>query len=370
MTSEIMRTQAIAAYDESSEMAREKGSFPAYDREKFLRSPFVGQLPEYLQTKIEEDGIRNGVLLTVAPTGTTAIVAGCMTGGVEPTFDWHYTRRVRQPDGVTYNEYEVEDYGHRLYRIIHGDGPDLPDYMITTQELSVADHVRMQAACQTWVDASISKTINLPKETSFEDFQEVYLEAHRSGLKSCTTYRPSDVRGAVLISVKARPVVGISTRPRELPGCTYKIKWPNMDAAIYVTICDIEDAEGQARPYEIFFNSRSIRHYEWMIGMSRMISSVFRQTAEKGTAPNFVAEELMQVHSMTDGQWHEGRYVPSIVAAIGTIINEHTKKLGLDAGLPLAGVLVGETCRSCGSGDVLRAEGCITCRACGHSNCG
>ena len=178
----------------------------------------------------------------------------------------------------------------------------------------------MQAAAQDYVDSSISKTINLPRDISFEDFKGVYEEAYAQGCKGCTTYRPNDVTGAVLEVKPAAEVARLVPsameptdrvvyiaqpldRPEDLPGKTYKIKWPGSDHAIYITINDVMQ-DGRRRPFEIFINSKNMEHYAWTVALTRMISAVFR----RGGDVSFVVEELKAVFDPRGGQWMEGRY--------------------------------------------------------------
>lgn len=233
----------------------------------------------------------------------------------------------------------------------------------------------MQAAVQKHVDSSISKTINIPEEFPFSKFKDVYEEAYDLGLKGCTTYRPNPVTGSVLsnASVPARVDAG-HHQPREredvLPGMTYKLRWPETDHAIYITINDVIE-DGIRRPFEIFINSKNMEHYAWTVALTRMISAVFR----RGGDVSFVVDELKAVFDPRGGQWMEGRYVPSLLAAIGGVIERHLIDIGfLDT--TRDGVLTGSTsrrngsaCPRCGSGTLIFQEGCATCLSCGYSKC-
>ena len=190
-----------AAYLASAHLAREKGAFPLFDRDAYLAGETVRGLDADVRSLIAEHGIRNALLTSVAPTGTISLVADNVSSGVEPVFALAYTRKVLQPDGSRVEE-EVSDYALRRFRAIHGDDAPLPDYFVTAQDLTPAEHVRMQAAVQRHVDSAISKTVNVPEDISFEAFQAVYLDAYRSGCKGCTTYRPNAITGSVL-EVKA-----------------------------------------------------------------------------------------------------------------------------------------------------------------------
>ncbi len=184
------------AYITSAHLAGEKGAFPLFDAEAFLASGTVRELKD-LHLLIEERGIRNALLTSIAPTGTISLLADNVSSGVEPVFAHSYTRRVRQPDG-SWRDEGVEDYAVRLYRARFGVDAPLPEHFVTAQDLTPGEHIRMQAALQEHVDSAISKTVNVPETISFEAFQEVYRDAYRSGCKGCTTYRPNAITGSVL----------------------------------------------------------------------------------------------------------------------------------------------------------------------------
>src|SRR5690606_32299283 len=159
----IMSTIKNAAYQASADLAKERGPFPLYDHTKWgVNSPVVNSLGSDVKEKIRTYGIRNGVLLTIAPTGTTSLYVGNVSSGLEPVFLHEVHRKVRQPDG-SFKEYIAQDYGYQLFLAVNpeyaGRNLRLPPYMVTHEDLSVEDHVRMQAVCQKHVDASVSKTI-------------------------------------------------------------------------------------------------------------------------------------------------------------------------------------------------------------------
>ncbi len=199
MAADIAREMRDAAYKASAELAREKGAFPWLDAEKFLAAPHcASRLPEQLKSEIRVSGIRNSHLLSIAPTGTISLAfASNASGGIEPTFSWTYVRKKRMPDG-TKQEYAVEDYAYRLYRRMGGNERDLPDAFVSAMQMSARDHMRMSATVQPYIDAAISKTVNVPEDYPFEEFKSLYLEAWHAGLKGITTYRPNNVIGSVL----------------------------------------------------------------------------------------------------------------------------------------------------------------------------
>ncbi|WP_298948556.1 adenosylcobalamin-dependent ribonucleoside-diphosphate reductase [uncultured Paracoccus sp.] len=384
-----MKAIARAAYLASVDLAREKGAFPLFDAEKYLQSGFMAKMDEDVRTAIAKHGIRNALLTSIAPTGTISLYAGNVSSGIEPVFAYAYSRKVLQKDGSRTEE-EVVDYAVQMWRDLYGDAP-LPEYFVNAQVLAPKDHVAMQAAAQEWVDSSISKTINVPEDISFEDFKDVYLSAWDLGCKGCTTYRPNDVTGSVLsVSEKAETAPEADTgaevvyltepldRPAALEGSTYKLKWPGSEHAIYITINDIVQG-GHRRPFEIFINSKNMEHYAWTVALTRMISAVFR----RGGDVSFVVEELKAVFDPRGGAWMQGNYVPSILAAIGGVIERHMIATGFLAGEgmglksdPQAEVMVvgerpkGPACPSCGQYGMRMVEGCMTCPSCGHSKCG
>jgi ribonucleoside-diphosphate reductase alpha chain len=199
MAADISRTMRDAAYEASLENAREKGAFPLFDAEKFLAEPHcASRLTDKLKAEIRVHGIRNSHLLSIAPTGTISLAfAANASGGIEPTFSWTYVRKKRMPDGSK-QEYAVEDYAYRLYKRMGGDEDQLPPSFVSALEMNAHDHMKMIAAVQPYVDAAISKTVNVPEDYPFDQFKNLYLEAWHAGLKGITTYRPNNVIGSVL----------------------------------------------------------------------------------------------------------------------------------------------------------------------------
>ncbi|HEX9523258.1 MAG TPA: adenosylcobalamin-dependent ribonucleoside-diphosphate reductase, partial [Reyranella sp.] len=410
LTGEWLGAVQRLSYLASADIAAEKGSFPLYDRARYLAGETIRGLAEDVRSAIGRDGIRNALLNSIAPTGTISLLADNVSSGIEPVFAFSYVRHVLQPDGSKREE-SVEDHAFRLWRAVKGNEPP-SDAFVDAQTLTPADHLAMQAAAQQFVDSSISKTINLPRDMSFEAFKGVYEEAYARDCKGCTTYRPNDVTGAVL---EVRPseagnvpalvpaaresgVVYIAQpldRPEDLPGRTYKIKWPGSDHAIYITINDVMQ-DGRRRPFEIFINSKNMEHYAWTVALTRMISAVFR----RGGDVSFVVEELKAVFDPRGGQWMEGRYVPSLLAAIGGVIERHLIEIGflapadqpriaeaaeqrlrLAAGArePAADGTAGAVsalapglgqCPNCGAAALTHQEGCDVCLNCGYSRCG
>ncbi len=376
-----------AAYRASCDLALEKGAFPLFDRDPYLAGETVRELPDDILAAIAAAGIRNALLTSIAPTGTISLLADNVSSGIEPVFALSYTRKILEPDGSRREE-DVTDYAVRGFREQFGDEAPLPDYFVTAQDLTPAEHVRMQAAVQRHVDSAISKTVNVPEDISFGAFQDVYWDAYRSGCKGCTTYRPNPIRGSVLEVKTSKPPTPPSpaapvsndllSRPDKVLGATYKLRWMGTEHAFYITVNDVEDS-GPRRPVEIFINSKNLEHYPWVVALTRMISAVFR----RGGDVSFVAEELKQVFDPRGGQWNNGRYVPSLVAAIGDVIERHMREIGfLDtdaSGSPLLQPaestptdgrgFAGPFCPRCNQPGLLKEAGCLTCVHCGWSKC-
>jgi len=407
-----------AAYLASADLARDKGAFPLFEAEAYLAGESIRELDDDVRAAIAEHGIRNALLTSIAPTGTISIFADNVSSGLEPVFAFTYRRHVTMPDGGRREE-TVSDYAYRQYKALFGEAAQLPDYFVTAASLAPSDHVTMQAAVQKYIDASISKTINLPEDISFEAFKDVYIQAYDRGCKGCTTYRPNEVTGAVLESNEAAaaalptepelPLVQPEAKPRDeldagavvymtqpldrpgaLPGQTYKIKWPESDHSIYITINDVIQ-DGGRRPFEVFINSKNVDHFAWTVALTRMISAVFR----RGGDVSFVVDELKAVFDPRGGYWVDGHYIPSLLAAIGEVIERHMIAIGFIAN-PNADPEAGDTlialpaggpgqggdgadggddsprlrgCPKCGTPGLIRQEGCETCVSCGYSKC-
>ncbi|MDG2032596.1 MAG: adenosylcobalamin-dependent ribonucleoside-diphosphate reductase, partial [Rhodospirillales bacterium] len=421
-----MNTLRRAAYLASVELAREKGPFPLFDRDAYLQGGSILSLDEDVRAAISEHGIRNALLTSIAPTGTISLFADNVSSGLEPVFSFSYIRHVLMPDGTRRDE-EVTDYACRLFRKLKGENTPLPDAFVDAQDLSPKDHLVMQAAMQKFIDSSISKTINCPEDIQFEEFKDVYLHAYNLGCKGCTTYRPNDVTGAVLetnstggsaplhgqagdqaeLPLSPPPADSVKPkdpgdannlhyltqpldRPDSLQGATYKVQWPESDHALYITLNDVIQ-DGRRRPFEVFINSKNTEHYAWTVALTRMISAVFR----RGGDVSFVVEELKAVFDPRGGQWMHGKYVPSLLAAIGQVLEDHMIAIGFmtyegaapsDQAIRQPKVVqlgadpdkqevkgtgsLFRQCPKCGQASLMRQEDCDTCASCAYSKCG
>ncbi len=305
---ELARETCLAAYWASVEIAKEKGAFPLFDADRYLAPPgFASRLPGDLQAAIRTHGIRNSHLLSIAPTGTISLAfADNASNGIEPPFSWRYTRKKRMPD-ESMKEYAVEDHAYRLFKHVHGidDGVTLvayetgsahapgrvwsdaegkryamlPAHFVTALDMHALDHMRMSAAVQPWVDSAISKTVNVPADYPFAEFQDLYLLAWKAGLKGITTYRPNAVLGAVLSTTEAQPAAkedldqtdpdrrvrlqatvqpplaslrwpGRPELPNGNPCWTYVVRHPHGDFAVFIGHVE----NGGRVPFEVWVN--------------------------------------------------------------------------------------------------------------------
>jgi ribonucleoside-diphosphate reductase alpha chain len=430
LTETWMQELSRTAYLASVDLAKEKGAFPLFDAEKYIQGETIKGMDIDIKNAIAQHGIRNALLTSIAPTGTISLFADNVSSGLEPVFSFKYTRHVLMHDG-TRREEDVMDYAYRLHQRMFGEAAPLTDSFVDSQQLSPNDHIVMQATVQKYIDSSISKTINVPEAITFDEFKDIYTQAYNLGCKGCTTYRPNDVTGSVLEIKKddkklvTEPELPLETpikilkpidagdsgavvqmfrpldRPGDLQGKTYKLMWPESDHAMYITVNDILDDAGRIRPFEIFINSKNMEHYAWTVALTRMISAVFR----RGGDVSFVVEELKAVFDPRGGQWMKGRYVPSLLAAIGEVIERHLIDVGFlsvrgefntepksEAAVVnkiptvdrshlasndtldyksnnLSGPLFRQ-CPKCAQPSLTRQEGCDTCLSCAYSKCG
>jgi ribonucleoside-diphosphate reductase alpha chain len=177
---DLMKRIKNWAYEASSDLAAEKGSFPAFDAEKFLRSGFCKTLKPSLRDRIRAQGQRNCALLTIAPTGTTSIIAD-VSSGIEPVFAAAHERRFRKGDEIA-----MEVVVDPLFQRYVDEGRSVKHF-VGAHDLSIKDHMEMQRICQKHVDNAVSKTINLPAGTSWEELSELYME-FLPELKGVTVY--------------------------------------------------------------------------------------------------------------------------------------------------------------------------------------
>jgi ribonucleoside-diphosphate reductase alpha chain len=353
--SEYMRDRAYLA---SVALAKERGAFPLFNADLYLAAGnFASRLPGELKQRIRTVGIRNSHLLSIAPTGTISLAfADNASNGIEPPFSWTYTRRKRMADG-TWKEYQVEDYAWRLYRHLGGDVKKLPPYFVTALEISAKAHKEMVAAVAPFVDTSISKTVNVPEDYPYTDFENLYLEAWRAGLKGLATYRPNKVLGAVLsvespaaeqkkpqdvsldeanrrLSIKSLPAPVLSSlqwpgRP-ELPdgneAWTYMIEHPHGEFALFV---GHTEANGRAFPFEVWVNGAE--QPRGLGAVAKTLSMDMRANDRawlKVKLDELARTPGEQSFDMPFPPHGERKCVPSVVAGVAQVIRYRCERLG------------------------------------------
>jgi len=263
------------AYRASVDLARERGAFPLFNADLYLSgTSFAARLPDEIKNLVRKNGIRNSHLLSIAPTGTISLAfADNASNGIEPPFSWTYTRKKRMPDG-TLKEFPVEDHAWRRFKASSRNSEALPAYFVTALEISAHAHEQMVAAVAPFIDTSISKTVNVPEDYPYSQFQDLYMHAWKSGLKGLATYRPNKILGSVLqvekpqdfvsddvnrrITVKSVPAPVLASlrwpgRP-ELPGgnpsWTYMIEHPQSRFAVFVSHLE----NGHPHAFEVWVN--------------------------------------------------------------------------------------------------------------------
>ena len=347
-----------AAYEASVELARERGAFALFNADLYLSgSSFASRLPGPLRERIRQHGLRNSHLLSIAPTGTISLAfADNASNGIEPAFSWTYTRKKRMPDG-NLREYAVEDHAWRLYRHLRGTDAPLTEAFVTALEMSAQDHAAMVAAVAPFIDTAISKTVNVPVDYPYEDFQGLYLQAWESGLKGLATYRPNAVVGSVLsttpTATAAATAMPLSSANRrlaldrlpapvlaslrwpgrpELPGgnpsWTYMVQHPFGDFGLFVG--ELSDPQGsRSRPFEVWVNGAE--QPRGLGALAKTLSMDLRTNDAawlqlKLDALATVAEE--RSFDMPFPPHGEKRLFPGVVAATAAVIRWRCDQLG------------------------------------------
>ncbi|ANQ84579.1 adenosylcobalamin-dependent ribonucleoside-diphosphate reductase [Azoarcus olearius] len=352
--SEYMRNRAYLA---STELAKERGAFPLFNADMYLSGGnFASRLPAEVKDKIRKHGIRNSHLLSIAPTGTISLAfADNASNGIEPPFSYTYTRRKRMADG-TFKEYAVEDYAWRLYKHLGGNVEQLPSYFVTALEISAQAHKDMVAAVAPYIDTSISKTVNVPEDYPYADFEDLYLTAWKAGLKGLATYRPNSVLGSVLsvaptseqkqphdveipdankrLSIKSLPAPVLASlrwpgRP-ELPdgnlAWTYMLGTPAGDFALFVGQFG---TNGGTFPFEVWVNGadqpRGLGAVAKTLSMDMRANDHGWLKLKLDTLARTVGEKSFEMPFPPHG---EKKLFPGVVSAFAQVVNYRCEKLG------------------------------------------
>jgi len=382
---QVMKIFCDTAYETSSELAKEKGSFPHFDWSGYRKSKFVKNLPKSLRDKIKDDGIRNSTVLTVPPTGSGAIVAR-VTSGIEPIFATSYKRRVKKNDGFgrEFDEYKVY---HPIIEKLFGDDENLPNHVVTAHDIDPYFRVKMQGVIQKYIDSSISSTVNLQNDIKKETVADIYMTAYKANLKGITVYREGSREGILITEDQKEDKTSQSTtaisdtsddkrpriRPNETAGITRRMR--TGEGTLYITInhdenglCEVFTTIGKA-------GGNAAAQSE---AISRLISLALRS----GLDPYSIVRQLKGI-SGPNPTWEDGRLVLSTPDAIGKALDDYLKEKNngtADTSLADDKVRITmapqETSFECVEGqdrndcqNVVNEGGCLTCRECGWSKC-
>lgn len=362
--SEVMRDHAYRA---SAELAREKGAFPLFNADLYLSgTSFAARLPEEVKQVIRKNGIRNSHLLSIAPTGTISLsFADNASNGIEPPFSWTYTRKKRMPDN-TMREFAVEDHAWRRWKAMGGNTSQLPPWFVTALEISASAHEEMVAAVAPYVDTSISKTVNVPEDYPYGEFQDLYFKAWKSGLKGLATYRPNSVLGSVLsvepsakekapqdfraddvnrrIQIQSLPAPVLASlrwpgRPSMTagnPAWTYMIEHPHGAFAVFVG--HVENDHNHA--FEVWVNGseqpRGLGAVAKTLSMDMRADDPGWLKLKLDTLAKAGGDEPFDMHFPPHG---EVKRMPSVVAAFAQVLRWRVDQLGglTASGAPLFG---------------------------------
>jgi ribonucleoside-diphosphate reductase alpha chain len=299
---QVMTTQRDAAYWASINLAKEHGSFPLFDQKKYLEGKYIKTLPKEIREAIAEHGIRNSHLLSIAPTGTIAIEANCMSGSIEPVWQKEYSRNVLDHKTGETNEEAVTDYA---YKWMKENGINTDDFE-ELKDIHPKTHIEVQARFQQFVDQSISKTINVPESYSYQDFKDLYLYAYDQGCKGLTLYRSNPKMESIInlgskkdneTTQKLLPQ-GKTERPFNLHGGTYRLAYKQGKGNLYVTINEDRDREGH--PFEVFINNNDGGEAEvWIKALARMLSAVMPRTDQI----KFIIDSFEKIADSSGGCW-------------------------------------------------------------------
>ena len=382
---QVMKIFCDTAYETSSELAKEKGSFPHFDWSGYRKSKFVKNLPKSLRDKIKDDGIRNSTVLTVPPTGSGAIVAR-VTSGIEPIFATSYKRRVKKNDGFgrEFDEYKVY---HPIIEKLFGDDENLPNHVVTAHDIDPYFRVKMQGVIQKYIDSSISSTVNLQNDIKKETVADIYMTAYKANLKGITVYREGSREGILITEDQKEDKTSQSTtatsdtsddkrpriRPNETAGITRRMR--TGEGTLYITInhdenglCEVFTTIGKA-------GGNAAAQSE---AISRLISLALRS----GLDPYSIVRQLKGI-SGPNPTWEDGRLILSTPDAIGKALDDYLKEKNngtVDTSLADDKVRITmapqETSFECVEGqdrndcqNVVNEGGCLTCRECGWSKC-
>ena len=396
---DLFNKMKLAAYDESIEIAREKGSFPLFDAEKHLSMPFIKTLPKETQDKIRKYGLRNVCILTVPPTGSISVLAGT-SSGIEPIFAFSYTRRSESLSQEFFKVYHPLALEYMKLFNIAEEG-DLPDFFVPAHKIKADFRVRLQGTIQKHIDSAISSTVNLPRETTVEEVEKVYFQAWEAGCKGITVYREGSREGILItdeqqaknkapaqeqIPQEMQPMtVREWTRDRLLTGQTMKVKL--QEGSLYVT-ANFDSTSMR----EVFINLGKTGSEEK--SYTEAIGRLASRYLQLGGNVEGIVESLKGIKSSSSITWDKGMKFYSVPDAIAKslevmagIVGPSTaaallkndaqvvgpidgKQVSMSSkGVHEGGKIKPDRCPSCKEDTLVNENGCFTCMACSYTKC-
>ena len=364
---------AVSAVEQSLELAKSHGCYPKCEKEKLVESKFIKnlKLPERVLKDIKKYGLYNSQLLTCAPTGSIGTMLGVSTG-VEPNFALEYTRKTQSLDGKD-TFYKVSAKIVEDFKKITGKN-ELPDYFVTSANIDPLQRVEVQSKLQEYIDASISSTVNLPKEATQEDVYNIYTQAWRKGLKGITIYRSGCKREGILTTDTAKPEDIITSkapkRPKELPADLHFIKVKGEQFIVLVGLYN-------NKPYEIFTFRPNIKleieaHKGAIVKKSKMhymFKSDTIQITELELANDNIEEKAATLYaSMLLRHGVDIKYIIKTAKKVNDNITSFSSAMCRILAKYIPSEITGEKCPECG-GNIVNEGGCRHCESCGWSKC-
>ncbi len=386
------------AYLSSALIAKEKGSFPKFDKKLYLKGKFVSKLPTKVKKMIRENGIRNSLLLMQAPTGSTSLMAGT-TSGIEPVFEFEFYRHDRLGDHLIRHHLYEKWYQKHEKEIKEGKIKK-PEWFVSANELTPEDHVRVQAIIQKYVDASISKTVNAPKTHTVDDVKKLYTLAYKLGCKGIAYMREGSRQGVLERKKEEKdsqdkkqtvPQYTIKPRPMVVHGSTYKINTPVGIAFITLNT----NGGNPPEPLEMFITVGKAGSdvYAMAEGLGRMISVALRFSSHLPVEVRVkeIIEQLRGIGGARTSGFGKDR-IRSLPDAVAKVLSMHyglngngDNHINLEKKNEERPILLNvstqksllneekanffDLCPSCGEVSLVHEEGCKKCYSCGYSEC-
>ncbi|MHB1829855.1 MAG: TSCPD domain-containing protein [Candidatus Micrarchaeaceae archaeon] len=383
---DLFNRMKLFSYDESTEVAREKGSFPLFDAQKHLTMPFIKTLPESVRAKIAKNGLRNVAILTVPPTGSVSVLAGT-SSGVEPIFAFSYTRRSESLSQEYFKVYHPLALEYmKLFNI--AEEKQLPEFFVPAHKIKADFRVRLQGTVQKHIDSAISSTVNLPREASVEEVERIYFQAWEAGCKGITVYREGSREGVLITDDEQErrlqaPEAAVQQhgwkRDRLLTGQTMKVKLP--DGTMYVTanfdsvaIKEVFVNLGKTGSEEKSYTEAIGKMISKYLQLGGSVEEVVDSLKGIKSSSSIIWDRGMKIYSVPDAiakslEIMAGLVVPATAASLLTPEKEMGKQMPIPSSVHEGSIIQPDPCPSCKEDTLVNENGCYTCIACGYTKC-